>query len=82
MTEIVFDDDEILTNVTAGAGSVIDNLQFATNVRSFPVIGNTGLSPNSFISSSELLYFTGSEIDWSGLRVSGVAAMATTCSTD
>ena len=80
LAEITFGEDELLTHVTVGAGLIIDNIQFATNLRSFPSRGDQNKNPNKFISSAELLYFVGSEYDFGGLRVSGIAAMALSCS--
>ena len=84
LTEIVLDEDEVLTNIAARSGVVIINIQFATNKRSFPLLGSTGSNPDVFISANELVYFTGSQSDSNslGLRVSRLAAMALTCSTN
>ena len=81
LTEIELGKDEVLTHVTAGTGAVIDNIQFATNARSFPTLGHQAKYPNQFISSAEILYFTGSEYTFTVLRVSALAALTSTCST-
>ena len=76
-TEILFEQDEVLTSVTSVTGDAIDTIQFATNLSSFPSLGNNRTA-NRFIIATELLYFTGSETV--GPRVYGLAARASTCS--
>ena len=79
LTEILLGEDEVLTDIAAGVGAIIDNIQFTTNVMSYPRLGHLGLNHNYFISATEILYFTGSEAFYAVMRVSGIAAMASTC---
>ena len=81
LTEILLDEDEVLTEVAAFQVLVIDNIQFISNMRSFPKIGSND-DFNAFISATELVYFSGSQYPLAGLRVSRLVAMALTCSTN
>ena len=78
LTEILLGKNEVLIAIAASAGHVIDSIQFTTNTRLFPRMGTT-TNFNIFISSTELLYFNGSQRDFIGLRVSGLAAVSLTC---
>ena len=84
MTELLLDDMEVLTGIAARLGNVVDNMQFISNIRSFPRLG-VDANFNAFISSTELRYFAGSEFRetvFGRLRVSGLIAMSSACSVE
>ena len=55
---MLLDDDEVLTDVSAGTGAVIDSIHFSTNARSFTPLGS-GKPFTEFVASAEIVYFTG-----------------------
>ena len=82
LTEFEFEEDEVLTDIAAVAGAVIDAVQITTNLRSFPRTGSPDWSFRTFISSTELIYFSGYENTYAGLlRVSKLAVRSFTCTT-
>ena len=66
--ETEFGEDEVLIGIATASGTVIDAIQITTNLRSFPRSVGTGINFGTLISSTELLYVSGSEIMSGGVH--------------
>ena len=80
LTEIRLGPDEVLTHLDAYAGTIIDAMQFTSNLKTHSMGGVT----DSFTMSvplNGLLYFSGASKDHGGVRVSQLVAHRDTCET-
>ena len=78
MTEILLGQEEILTQLRANYGDIIDALQFTSNLKTYPVAGVAG-TLNNYVPLNGLLYFSGASKDHGGVRVSQLVAHRGTC---
>ena len=61
------------------AGLVIDAIVFTTNIRTFPRVGGMSYDLQISVTLNGLLYFIGALKDYTGIRVSQLAAHRGTC---
>ena len=79
LTEILLDPDEVLTNVRAASGDIIDAMRFSSNLKTYPMAGVYGISLPKSVPLNGLLYFSGASKDHGGIRVSRLVAHRETC---
>ena len=79
MTEILLAPGEIFTEIGYAAYTIIDALQFISNLQTYPVMGiGTAPLPKT-LSLDGLLYFSGAAGVWQGTKVTRITAHRDTC---
>ena len=82
LTEILLGPEEFLTHLIADTGTLINAIQFTSNLRSYPTVGLPRYHmPTKFVPLDGLLYFSGASKKHGRARVSQLAAKKGTCET-